>query len=100
MDQDVAVDGLATLARKPIRSGADYVASLRGRKLKVYLMGALPVHMWRNVYELAAPLIASEAPEQIAGFYAIERKIRGCSVEDHRLMRQQKSRPLADASKA
>ncbi|MEY9270093.1 4-hydroxybutyryl-CoA dehydratase/vinylacetyl-CoA-Delta-isomerase [Bradyrhizobium elkanii] len=39
MDQDVAVDGLATLAREPIRSGVDYVASLRGRKLKVYLMG-------------------------------------------------------------
>ena len=39
MDQDAAIDGLATLAREPIRSGSDYVASLRGRKLKVFLMG-------------------------------------------------------------
>jgi 4-hydroxybutyryl-CoA dehydratase/vinylacetyl-CoA-Delta-isomerase len=39
MDQDVAADGFATLTREPIRTGADYVDSLRGRKLRVYLMG-------------------------------------------------------------
>ncbi|TAI66672.1 4-hydroxyphenylacetate 3-hydroxylase N-terminal domain-containing protein [Bradyrhizobium sp. Leo170] len=39
MDQDVAANGLATLTREPIRTGADYIASLRGRKLRVYLMG-------------------------------------------------------------
>jgi 4-hydroxybutyryl-CoA dehydratase/vinylacetyl-CoA-Delta-isomerase len=37
MDQDVA--GLAARSRNPIGSGAEYIESLRGRKLKVYLMG-------------------------------------------------------------
>jgi hypothetical protein len=57
------------------------------------------VHMRRNFYELAtagpAP-IASEALKHIAAFYAIEKEIRGRSAE-RRLVRQQKSRPLADA---
>jgi 4-hydroxybutyryl-CoA dehydratase/vinylacetyl-CoA-Delta-isomerase len=39
MDQDAAADGPATLSQEPIRTGADYVESLRGRKLTVYLMG-------------------------------------------------------------
>jgi len=58
------------------------------------------VHMRRNFYELAtagpAP-IASEALKHIAAFYAIEKEIRGRSAEERRLVRQQKSRPLADA---
>jgi transposase len=58
------------------------------------------VHMRRNFYELAtagpAP-IASEALKHIAAFYAIEKEIRGRSSEERRLVRQQKSRPLADA---
>lgn len=56
-------------------------------------------HMRRNFYELAtagpAP-IASEALKHIAAFYAIEKEIRGRSAEKRRLVRQQKSRPLAD----
>lgn len=55
--------------------------------------------MRRNFYELAtagpAP-IASEALKHIAAFYAIEKEIRGRSAEERRLVRQQKSRPLAD----
>ncbi|WP_298281073.1 IS66 family transposase [uncultured Bradyrhizobium sp.] len=58
------------------------------------------VHMRRNFYELAtagpAP-IASEALKHIAAFYAIEKEIRGRNAEERRLVRQQKSRPLADA---
>ena len=58
------------------------------------------VHMRRNFYELAtagpAP-IASEALKHIAAFYAIKKEIRGRSAEERRLVRQQKSRPLADA---
>src|SRR6201991_758383 len=58
------------------------------------------VHMRRNFYEIAtagpAP-IASEALKHIAAFYAIEKEIRGRSAEERRLVRQQKSRPLADA---
>lgn len=58
------------------------------------------VHTRRNFYELAtagpAP-IASEALKHIAAFYAIEKEIRGRSAEKRRLVRQQKSRPLADA---
>jgi len=58
------------------------------------------VHMRRNFYELAtagpAP-IANEALKHIAAFYAIEKEIRGRSAEERRLVRQQKSRPLADA---
>src|SRR5215469_3924428 len=58
------------------------------------------VHMRRNFYELAtagpAP-ITSEALKHIAAFYAIEKEIRGRSAEERRLVRQQKSRPLADA---
>jgi hypothetical protein len=57
-------------------------------------------HMRRNFYELATPgpaPIASEALKRIAEFYAIEKDIRGCSAEERRLIRQQKSRPLADS---
>src|ERR1700754_3059725 len=61
------------------------------------------VHMRRNFYEIAtagpAP-IASEALKHIAAFYAIEKEIRGRSAEERRLVRQQKSRPLADAFEA
>lgn len=56
-------------------------------------------HMRRNFYELATPgpaPIASEALKHIAAFYAIEKDIRGRSAEERRLVRQQKSRPLAD----
>lgn len=56
--------------------------------------------MRRNFYELAAPgpaPIASEALKHIAEFYAIEKDIRGRSAEERRLVRYQKSRPLADA---
>jgi transposase len=61
------------------------------------------VHMRRNFYELAAAgpaPIASEALKHIAAFYAIEKEIRGRSAEERRLVRQQKSRPLADAFEA
>jgi transposase len=61
------------------------------------------VHMRRNFYELAAAgpaPIASEALKHIAAFYAIEKEIRGRSPEERRLVRQQKSRPLADAFEA
>src|SRR6478752_4729875 len=57
-------------------------------------------HMRRNFYELATPgpaPIASEALQHIAEFYAIEKDIRGRSAEERRLVRQQKSRPLAEA---
>lgn len=57
-------------------------------------------HMRRNFYELATPgpaPIASEALERIAEFYAIEKDIRGRSAEERRLIRQQKSQPLANA---
>ncbi len=57
-------------------------------------------HMRRNFYELATPgpaPIASEAIKRIAEFYAIEKEIRGRSAEERRLIRQQKSRPLAEA---
>src|SRR6202045_409842 len=56
-------------------------------------------HMRRNFYELAIPgpaPIASEALKRIADFYAIEKDISGRSAEERRLIRQQKSRPLAD----
>ena len=55
-------------------------------------------HMRRNFYELAIPgpaPIASEALKRIGEFYAIEKDIRGRSAEERRLIRQQKSRPLA-----
>ena len=38
MDQEV-VAASAARSRKPIGSGAEYIESLRGRRLKVYLMG-------------------------------------------------------------
>src|ERR1700738_5246179 len=56
-------------------------------------------HMRRNFYDLATPgpaPIASEALKRIAEFYAIEKDIRGRSAEERHLIRQQKSRPLAD----
>jgi transposase len=55
--------------------------------------------MRRNFYDLAIPgpaPIASEALKRIAEFYAIEKDIRGRSAEERLLIRQQKSRPLAD----
>jgi transposase len=57
-------------------------------------------HMRRNFYELATPgpaPIASEALKRIAEFYAIEKDIHGRSAEERRLIRQQKSQPLANA---
>src|SRR4029079_17772400 len=57
-------------------------------------------HMRRHFYELATPgpaPIAREALKDIAEFYSIEKDIRGRSVEERRLVRQQKSRPLAEA---
>jgi transposase len=56
-------------------------------------------HMRRNFYELATPgpaPIASAALRHIAEFYAIEKDIRGHSAEERRIVRLQKSRPLAD----
>src|SRR4030081_454731 len=56
-------------------------------------------HMRRNFYELANPgpaPIASEALKRIAEFYAIEKDIRGRGAEERRLIRQKKSRPLAE----
>jgi 4-hydroxybutyryl-CoA dehydratase/vinylacetyl-CoA-Delta-isomerase len=41
MDQEVVASRLAASAENPIRSGSEYIESLRGRKLKVYLMGEL-----------------------------------------------------------
>jgi hypothetical protein len=55
--------------------------------------------MRRNFYELATPgpaPIASEALKHIAEFYAIEKGIRRRSAEERRLIRQQKSRLLAE----
>jgi len=49
----------------------------------------------RSMATTSAP-IASEALKHIAAFYAIEKEIRGRSAEERRLVRQQKSRPLAD----
>ena len=56
-------------------------------------------HMRRNFYELATPgpaPVASEALKRIAEFYAIEKDIRGRSAEERRVIRHQKSRPLAE----
>jgi 4-hydroxybutyryl-CoA dehydratase/vinylacetyl-CoA-Delta-isomerase len=39
MDQEVVAGSNATLSGNPIRSGAEYVESLRGRNLRIYLMG-------------------------------------------------------------
>jgi transposase len=57
-------------------------------------------HVRRNFYELATPgpgPIASEALKHIAGFYAIEKDIRGRSADERRAVRQQKTRPMIDA---
>ena len=57
-------------------------------------------HARRNFYELATPgpaPIASEALQHIAALYAIEKDIRGRSADERRIVRQQKSRPLAEA---
>src|SRR5436190_16642284 len=39
MDQEFVAGGNATLSGNPIRSGAEYIESLRGRNLRIYLMG-------------------------------------------------------------
>jgi transposase len=56
-------------------------------------------HVRRRFYELAAAgpaPIASEALERIAGLYTVEGEIRGCSADDRRAVRQDKSRPIID----
>ena len=56
-------------------------------------------HVRRRFYELAAAgpaPIASEALERIAGLYAIEKEIRGRSADERRVVRQEKSRPIAE----
>lgn len=56
-------------------------------------------HVHRRFYELAqsgpAP-IATEALQRIAELYKIESKIRGCSPEERRTARQERSRPVID----
>jgi hypothetical protein len=50
-------------------------------------------HVRRRFYELAAAgpaPIASEAFERIAGLYAVEDDIRGCSAEERRAARQER----------
>lgn len=57
-------------------------------------------HVRRAFYELATPgpsPIASEALEHIAALYAVEKDIRDRGADERRTVRQQKSRPLADA---
>ena len=41
MDQKVVASAVAASFQNPIRSGSEYIESLRGRKLRVYLMGEL-----------------------------------------------------------
>lgn len=60
------------------------------------LLGAHAAQLLRTRDSRNAP-IASEALKHIAAFYAIEKEIRARNDEERRLMRQQKSRPLADA---
>jgi transposase len=57
-------------------------------------------HVRRKFYELATPgpaPIASEALTRIAELYRIEGEIRGRSAEERRMVRQERSRPLAEA---
>ena len=60
-------------------------------------------HLRRKFFDIAkdgnAP-IASEALERIAALYAIEKTIRGRSVEERRAVRQDKSKPVVVALKA
>ena len=60
-------------------------------------------HLRRRFFDIAkggdAP-IASEALERIATLYVIEKTIRGCSAEERRAVRQERSRPLVAALKA
>ena len=58
-------------------------------------------HVRRRFYELAAAgpaPIASEALERIAALYRIETEIRGRSADERRAVRQERSRPLVEAS--
>jgi hypothetical protein len=57
-------------------------------------------HCRRRFYDLAVAgptPIASEALQRIAGLYAIEKQIRGQSLDQRRDARQAKSRPIIDA---
>lgn len=57
-------------------------------------------HVRRKFYELTTPgpaPIASEALMRIAELYRIEGEIRGRSAEEHRMVRQERSRPLVEA---
>jgi hypothetical protein len=57
-------------------------------------------HLRRRFYELATPgpaPIASEALLRIAALYKIEGSIRGQSVEERRVARQERSRPIVEA---
>jgi len=56
-------------------------------------------HVRRRFYELAAAgpaPIASEALERVAKLYAVESEIRGCSADERRATRQEKSRIIID----
>jgi transposase len=56
-------------------------------------------HVRRRFYELAAAgpaPIANEALQRIAGLYAIEKDIRGRSADERCVVRQERSRPIAE----
>jgi transposase len=59
-------------------------------------------HVRRKSYELEVAhksLVAAEAPERIAGSYAIEQEIRGHPPDQRREVRNMRSRPLLESRK-
>jgi len=52
-----------------------------------------------DLYEAHKSAVAKEALERIAALYAIEEEIRGCSAEERRAVRSERSRPLLDSMK-
>src|SRR5262249_25845252 len=59
-------------------------------------------HVRRKFYDIQVAhksAVAMEALERIAALYAIEKKIHGCSAEERRVVRNERSRPLLESLK-
>ena len=61
------------------------------------LLGAYAAQLLRTRDRRVRRRSRAKRSKHIAAFYAIEKDIRGRSADERRLVRQQKSRPLADA---
>jgi transposase len=78
---------------------AGYGAVYEGKRVKEAACMAHVRRPFYDLYEAHKSAVAKEALERIAALYAIEEEIRGCSAEERRKVRTERSKPLLESMK-